>query len=94
MHRDIKPENVLLMSTGTVKLADFGLALDLNHETPRSCVGTLDYMPPEVRSPAVVLSSDMNNGRMAKAGSAVWSDFFQRELTCSALLSGVCLTDG
>ena len=48
LHRDIKPENNLLTSRGEVKLADFGLALDLQRETPRSCVGTLDYMPPEV----------------------------------------------
>lgn len=50
LHRDIKPENILMTSNGEIKLADFGLALDLQHETPRSCVGTLDYMPPEVSS--------------------------------------------
>jgi serine/threonine protein kinase len=50
LHRDIKPENVLLAASGDVRLADFGLALDLASEQPRSCVGTLDYMPPEVES--------------------------------------------
>ena len=49
MHRDIKPENVLLSKTGEVKLADFGLAVDTNKDIPRSRVGTLDYMSPEVR---------------------------------------------
>ena len=48
LHRDIKPENILMTSASEIKLADFGLALDLRHETPKSCVGTLDYMPPEV----------------------------------------------
>ena len=53
LHRDIKPENVLLTACGHVRLADFGLALDLASEQPRSCVGTLDYMPPEVPLPPV-----------------------------------------
>lgn len=49
LHRDIKPENLLLTGTGKLRLCDFGLALDLTCDTPHSCVGTLDYMPPEVR---------------------------------------------
>ena len=49
LHRDIKPENILLMDDGDVRLADLGLALDLAVDQPRSCVGTLDYMPPEAR---------------------------------------------
>ena len=48
LHRDVKPENVLLGAGGEVLLADFGLAIDTAREAPRSRVGTLDYMPPEV----------------------------------------------
>ena len=48
IHRDIKPENLLIASDGTVKLADFGLSMDLELERPCTRLGTLDYMAPEV----------------------------------------------
>jgi eukaryotic-like serine/threonine-protein kinase len=51
IHRDIKPENILLSSTGTHKLADFGLAA-LGHELgmltgTNAALGTPAYMSPE-----------------------------------------------
>jgi serine/threonine-protein kinase len=52
IHRDIKPENILIEASGTVKLADFGLALSVAGETgtgvPSTLVGTPGYMPPEL----------------------------------------------
>ncbi len=39
--RDIKPENLLLSETGVLKLADFGLAIDLNREAAVTRAGTL-----------------------------------------------------
>ena len=48
MHRDIKPENLLLSEEYEVKLADFGLAINIDLQAPLSRVGTLDYMAPEV----------------------------------------------
>jgi hypothetical protein len=52
VHRDVKPGNVLLTESGEVKLADFGMALDLEREETRvtaseATVGTLEYLSPE-----------------------------------------------
>jgi eukaryotic-like serine/threonine-protein kinase len=52
VHRDIKPANILLNTTGTVKVCDFGIAR-LAHQqqtdltTPHMAIGTSAYMAPE-----------------------------------------------
>ncbi|KAG2449847.1 hypothetical protein HYH02_005370 [Chlamydomonas schloesseri] len=48
VHRDIKPENVLFAEGKILKLADFGLAINLKEERANTRAGTLDYMAPEV----------------------------------------------
>lgn len=48
VHRDIKPENIFFQADGTLRLGDFGLAINATKERPISRVGTLEYMSPEV----------------------------------------------
>ncbi|GAX79690.1 hypothetical protein CEUSTIGMA_g7131.t1 [Chlamydomonas eustigma] len=48
IHRDVKPENIFITSDASIKLGDFGLAIDIREERPVTRSGTLDYMAPEV----------------------------------------------
>ncbi|MDX1609363.1 MAG: serine/threonine-protein kinase [Halofilum sp. (in: g-proteobacteria)] len=64
VHRDIKPSNVMIAHDGTVKLADFSLALLGAHQhdaaTPGVAEGTPHYMAPEqVRGSGIGPAADL-----------------------------------
>lgn len=51
IHRDIKPQNIFLLSNGTIKLGDFGIALSENdQENHGNILGSVYYLAPEVYS--------------------------------------------
>lgn len=62
LHRDIKPANLLLDSSGTLYLADFGLAKlagDLSLTASGELSGTLRYLPPECLNDEADTRSDL-----------------------------------
>ncbi|KAJ4833928.1 Serine/threonine-protein kinase pepkr2 [Turnera subulata] len=52
VHRDLKPENILFVSSGKIKLADFGLAMRISNgkycQTLSGLAGSPAYVAPEV----------------------------------------------
>lgn len=53
VHRDIKPQNVMLLSDGTIKIADFGIARFARSETRTltdKAIGSVHYISPEQAS--------------------------------------------
>ena len=53
IHRDIKPENLFIMANGSLKIGDFGAALDYkaNPDLIRQSAGTAAFLPPELCTP-------------------------------------------
>ena len=63
IHRDIKPQNVFYLPNGTIKLSDFGIAVDSNvneTKTEEGIMGSVFYLAPEVCSgKAATVQSDI-----------------------------------
>ena len=70
IHRDLKLENVLVSRTGELKIADFGVSKDTSVSSmPKTRVGTISYMAPEV-----TMVSKVGSGVDAYGGPAdIWS---------------------
>lgn len=49
IHRDIKPQNIMLLSDGTIKVGDFGIAALENevYENNGEAIGSIHYIAPE-----------------------------------------------
>lgn len=65
IHRDIKPQNIYMVSDGSIKLGDFGIATFLNssHVTRSEVVvGSVHYLAPE-----------LSQGKMASPQSDIYS---------------------
>lgn len=51
IHRDIKPQNIFYLPDGSVKLSDFGIAVDTNMtetKTDKGILGSVFYVAPEI----------------------------------------------
>jgi serine/threonine-protein kinase len=51
IHRDIKPQNIMILSDGSVKVMDFGIAKftrgDIHETAPNQAIGSVHYISPE-----------------------------------------------
>lgn len=77
IHRDVKPNNIIVMSDGTIKLADFGIAQaeGVDDELTRTSeiVGSVHYLAPEI-----------SQGKPA----SIQSDIYATGVTFYELLTG------
>ena len=63
VHRDVKPDNLYVMSDGTIKLGDFGIAQtynDVKKDKNKEIIGSVHYLAPEItRGYAASAQSDI-----------------------------------
>ena len=63
VHRDIKPQNIMLLTDGTIKVMDFGIAKFAREESRTAtdqAIGTVHYISPEqARGDAIDAKSDI-----------------------------------
>lgn len=64
-HRDIKPPNIFFAADYTLKLADFGVAINLASEAAVTQTGTRPYMAPEVQRTPLKRTAEENKAIQA-----------------------------
>lgn len=64
-HRDIKPANIFFAEEDTLKLADFGVAIDIAAEAAVTHTGTGPYMAPEVQRTPFKRTAEENKSEQA-----------------------------
>ena len=80
IHRDIKPQNIFLLSNGTVKLGDFGIAKNEKEaENHGKILGSVHFLAPEV---------------LAGEQFSICSDIYAAGITFFQLVTGVLPFDG
>jgi serine/threonine-protein kinase Chk1 len=76
-HRDLKPENILLSDTGSLKLADFGMATMFEYKGVRklstTMCGSPPYIAPEVLSCAKTPGDNRKVAKYAADLVDIWS---------------------
>lgn len=77
-HRDLKPENILLSDTGSLKIADFGMATMFEYKGQKKLSATMcgspPYIAPEVLSCARVDNTNRRSGAKYSADLVdIWS---------------------
>ena len=48
LHNDLKPDNLCLLSDGTIRICDFGIASHISSREEKHILGTVNYLAPEV----------------------------------------------
>jgi len=80
IHRDIKPQNIFLLSNGTVKLGDFGIAKNEKEaENHGKILGSVHFLAPEV---------------LTGEPFSVCSDIYAAGITFFQLVTGILPFDG
>ena len=93
-HRNIKPDNILVLSDGSVKLADFGLEwdfLDLSSRTDEEKLRLIQYAPPELISDFSMASLNTRSDIYALGAvfyHAVTGQYPYQNFSLSEIISG------